>query len=388
MTTVAFMRNDSPGRKERTTPDTRGSIDMSTKRRLGSGRVSPLRLPKLFTPSGGGSLCTAGDKSPAPLGSGFLVGLGSAHDTPPASCSPSDTADEPPSPTKWKSKSLSLKIPGFRRESSFVGKTEGFELYEDLFSPSMQDKPHFAALASPPAARASIAGLNLPTPSGMPEIQLDRFDWDAADTPPRRTEPDSPVSEQPGCRAFEGMDFSTDTRVQGDLLLGALPVLPRSPVLANPSVFWNRMKKVHVYSKRERRGLIQRYRAKKRRRHFKKRIRYACRQAFAQSRPRIGGRFCNKEELTVIRATPALAQKMAKGENIDIKEVNAAREALKAAGGGVIKPMEVATTSGNKRAASAPVGGIKSSKQPKKSRKVRRSSSPGTSARKSSLSSR
>ncbi len=51
---------------------------------------------------------------------------------------------------------------------------------------------------------------------------------------------------------------------------------------------------------------LQRFREKKRKRHFKKTIRYASRKAYAEVRPRIKGRFARKDEVAVMRAAGEL----------------------------------------------------------------------------------
>mmetsp|Transcript_25780 Transcript_25780/g.62104 ORF Transcript_25780/g.62104 Transcript_25780/m.62104 type:complete len:173 (+) Transcript_25780:1037-1555(+) len=119
------------------------------------------------------------------------------------------------------------------------------------------------------------------------------------------------------------VDFSTDISVQSDLLLGALPVLPEAPAYDAKS-FWSRMEKIHVYTPSERKVLIEKYRKKSRKRRLHKpsdKVRYACRQAFANSRPRIGGRFVNKEELTAILADPILSKQMKEGKSMSLKAV-------------------------------------------------------------------
>jgi len=54
-----------------------------------------------------------------------------------------------------------------------------------------------------------------------------------------------------------------------------------------------------IYSRAERRAKLERYRAKKNRRTFSKKILYACRKSFADSRPRVGGRFVPLKDLPV-----------------------------------------------------------------------------------------
>jgi len=48
---------------------------------------------------------------------------------------------------------------------------------------------------------------------------------------------------------------------------------------------------VRQYTKEERQRVLRRYREKRSRRVFKKKVRYECRRKFAMKRPRIGGRF-------------------------------------------------------------------------------------------------
>lgn len=47
---------------------------------------------------------------------------------------------------------------------------------------------------------------------------------------------------------------------------------------------------------------IQRYRAKRARRVFKKKIRYQSRKTYAEARPRIRGRFARRDELVMLAA--------------------------------------------------------------------------------------
>jgi len=54
---------------------------------------------------------------------------------------------------------------------------------------------------------------------------------------------------------------------------------------------WGYKGKVRPYTKDERAEVVRRYREKRSKRNFKKRVRYRCRRNFAVNRPRIGGRF-------------------------------------------------------------------------------------------------
>lgn len=53
---------------------------------------------------------------------------------------------------------------------------------------------------------------------------------------------------------------------------------------------------VGIYTRAERRAKIERFKEKKNRRNFDKKILYACRKSFADSRPRIGGRFVARQD--------------------------------------------------------------------------------------------
>lgn len=53
---------------------------------------------------------------------------------------------------------------------------------------------------------------------------------------------------------------------------------------------------IGIYTRAERRAKIERFKQKKNRRNFDKKILYACRKSFADSRPRIGGRFVARQD--------------------------------------------------------------------------------------------
>ncbi|XP_042447791.1 zinc finger protein CO3-like [Zingiber officinale] len=61
------------------------------------------------------------------------------------------------------------------------------------------------------------------------------------------------------------------------------------------------------YSAEERKERIERYRSKRNRRNFHKKIAYACRKTLADSRPRVKGRFTRKEEMEIEKAETATA---------------------------------------------------------------------------------
>ncbi|KAJ8439929.1 hypothetical protein Cgig2_003995 [Carnegiea gigantea] len=62
------------------------------------------------------------------------------------------------------------------------------------------------------------------------------------------------------------------------------------------SVILQRMTKACRYSSEEKRERIERYRTKRSRRNFHKKIQYECRKTLADSRPRIRGRFARNDE--------------------------------------------------------------------------------------------
>jgi len=56
---------------------------------------------------------------------------------------------------------------------------------------------------------------------------------------------------------------------------------------------------IGVYTRTERAAKLQRYRQKRARRNFTKRVLYGCRKRFADSRPRVGGRFVINENRVI-----------------------------------------------------------------------------------------
>jgi len=207
------------------------------------------------------------------------------------------------SPSTTRQGDSKLGMPSFRREESFVGKQEGFELYEDLLALSLSSS----------SCHAFDAVVDPRTPPLSPNSSDLDFRFDLPFSP-------SVTGNENDSQKLK-MDFSTDTNVQQDLLLGALPVLPGSPAFPIAQSFWKRMDQVHVYTKDERSELVRKYRSKVKNRQYAKKVRYACRQAFAKSRPRIGGRFANKMELEAIRADPELMKQLQEGQSLNESKV-------------------------------------------------------------------
>lgn len=124
----------------------------------------------------------------------------------------------------------------------------------------------------------------------------------------------------------EGIDFS-EVDLKKKYILGALPTIePIKKYLNNPSKFWNRMRKIHVHTNEERKGIIKRYFKKKKRLRRNKNIRYPGRQKFANERPRIGGRFASEADIKIIYLIPYLKNKADKGISISKKEFEKAKE--------------------------------------------------------------
>ena len=90
-----------------------------------------------------------------------------------------------------------------------------------------------------------------------------------------------------------------------------------------------RMSDITPYTKEERMAKLKRYKKKLRRMKLQgnaiTKTRYVVRQQFAMSRPRIGGRFCNKEELNIINSTPELLECIKRGQSVSPNDIAKAR---------------------------------------------------------------
>mmetsp|Transcript_23944 Transcript_23944/g.35891 ORF Transcript_23944/g.35891 Transcript_23944/m.35891 type:complete len:321 (+) Transcript_23944:160-1122(+) len=207
-------------------------------------------------------------------------------------------------------------VPKFRRIESFVGRDEGFALFEAS-----------ALLGKSSGSFERTEGLMNPTNGSLNRskdaIGMQRM-WSFKSFKSAKSE------DQEG--TF--FDFSTANTDQKNLILGALPLLPKARPKPKPepkkeekdskeedngeeteskdgssSSKTNgedeKEKKsedklpnpigedgeIREYTRSEKKKLIERYREKKKRRSFRKVIRYECRRKFAVSRPRVGGRF-------------------------------------------------------------------------------------------------
>lgn len=107
----------------------------------------------------------------------------------------------------------------------------------------------------------------------------------------------------------------------------ALPTIKAvKKYLNNPSKFCERMKKISIYTKEEKKGIVERYLKKKLRN--KQKIRYPCRQRFANVRPRVGGHFCSQAQINIINLFPDLKNKADKGISISKKEFEEAKKGI------------------------------------------------------------
>jgi len=140
-----------------------------------------------------------------------------------------------------------VKTSAWSRVESFIGKKEGFEICEQYLSPIESTGAHAQS-------RMEVQALDATEASELPDFCEIDYQMDIEDSTSSQESSDKEYLLK--------VDFSTDTYDQGDLLLGALPVIPGSPSLCNAESFWERMDQVHVYTKCERNELIRKYRNK------------------------------------------------------------------------------------------------------------------------------
>ena len=152
-------------------------------------------------------------------------------------------------------------------------------------------------------------------------------------TPPQTLFPSPSASSppfQPSSSSAIQLDFGEHLDSPSNRILGAIPI--RATPQPDLRTFWNRMHAIKVYPPSIRRARIRAYlkkRERAQRNSKRRRVVYKCRQVFAQSRMRIGGRFATRQEIDAVNRTPALAAKAERGESITAKEVKLALEAVK-----------------------------------------------------------
>lgn len=87
------------------------------------------------------------------------------------------------------------------------------------------------------------------------------------------------------------------------------------------------------YTRAERRLKVERYRAKRERRSFKKQIMYECRKTFADKRPRVGGRFVKVDKTTQKPEKPKAKETTRKGTRSKTKANKAGKSTKTKASG-------------------------------------------------------
>lgn len=105
----------------------------------------------------------------------------------------------------------------------------------------------------------------------------------------------------------EPWDAPTDYASWVNRLPSPLPPLEEEHMTDNPDTIanffekyasiYNQNGRVGIYTKEERSAIIQRYREKRKRRNWKKQVRYTCRKDLADRRIRIRGRFVKLDDL-------------------------------------------------------------------------------------------
>eukprot|EP00937_MAST-01D_sp_MAST-1D-sp2_P000328 g328.t1 len=127
----------------------------------------------------------------------------------------------------------------------------------------------------------------------------------------------------------------------GEIDLERLPHLTQSAV-------YNKGGRIGIYTPRQRHKLLARWRAKRQRRTWRKKIRYGCRKSLADTRIRIKGRFVKKTE---VAAAAALSESAAAAAPAPAKA--AALAAVAGATGAAENAPAVATESATEGAASS-----------------------------------
>jgi hypothetical protein len=97
---------------------------------------------------------------------------------------------------------------------------------------------------------------------------------------------------------------------------GAVNATAQITAIEKYASIYNKNGRIGIYTKEERAAIIRRYRDKKKRRVWKKQIRYYCRKNLADRRIRIKGRFVKANEMHLFTSgalTPGNAAEMASG---------------------------------------------------------------------------
>lgn len=110
-------------------------------------------------------------------------------------------------------------------------------------------------------------------------------------------------SIRPNFLDFQGMDFETALGLRRAYSEGDIQALGNSPAnIRNASsvhASFERQLTISELKTEERKQKLSRYRKKKTKRNFGRKIKYACRKALADSQPRVRGRFAKTEDCEV-----------------------------------------------------------------------------------------
>ena len=169
-------------------------------------------------------------------------------------------------------------------------------------------------------------GSLLPPFQNLPDIfEMKQLVPSPAPAVPATRFPSTPV-EAAASSLTAQLDFGEHVDSPANRILGAIPISAAPP--HEMRAFWSRMNGIGVHPPSVRRDRIRVYMQKREKaRRQRNRIVYRCRQVFAQSRMRIGGRFATRQEIDAVKRTPALAAKAKRGISITAQEVQAALRA-------------------------------------------------------------
>lgn len=229
---------------------------------------------------------------------------------------------------------LVLQIPTFRREVSLIGKEEGFgELVFDSTSTgngdgtdSFHDIPR--DLASPRTSNLnplfSFLDDDHEMSFPMEYSRHPRIDFSSiiADFPSQVILGAVPIEKMPPPPRLEPKAEETASVASSS----------SSAALVSAATKADKERYKGIYSKEERLRKIRRYQEKKLRKPPKKKILYTVRQVFANSRPRVGGRFISKAEQRTLPPAPQVPAVVTESDNlvddlfVNAPEFNSKRE--------------------------------------------------------------
>jgi hypothetical protein len=195
--------------------------------------------------------------------------------------------------------SLEFQIPSFRRAVSYVGRDEGFQLFspESFLMADFNTKAAGSEVSLPPVLddvtynypAAMNSMVTMPS-SGAYDFDMAQVDNDcvlaAIPTLPHTRAPLMDITASP--KAADVI------KVQKKVITVRTPVKQKKKTVTSKTPLKpedENVVSIGTYTRAERRKKIERYRRKRKTRIFGGKVRYKCRQNFAQHRPRVGGRF-------------------------------------------------------------------------------------------------